>query len=1044
MNNDLKYRDRRIFEALNGIDEKYIAEITEKYDVFDPRAAYAPTKRAKRRMNMRILALAACIGLMVTVFCYFPQIMQTLGVPDPWGLWSQTESTDTTETPETFPPSPETEETTAPAEETVPEETVPEDTAPETEYTPPKFDLSSYDGVIKHYREIVDYCSEPGMTAEKAKRYTSLYFYDSLSDPRTYNTVSALIDSVFYYVSNGKSKFDFGYSVCNINGDGNDDLLLMLEDGSLIAVFSVSMAGGGTWLVESYGEYMQANLDGDGNVHTYNESEITVSSLSRNGRGLSVISKILHLAASVGTDYYSENDQSITKAEYDRLRSSEPFNQTGGKYTYLFRGLQFIPLAERTDGGLIGGTFTLPDGATEINFATFEGVDVNDIVKLIIGADVKRIDLELLNSFENLKYVTVDERNGDYSSVEMSMNANALLSKKTDEMLFFTDDLDWVDLYDADKISDNFKIGAEVKMYVCGGVLKLLHTGENDWNVISAEYGSLSLKPKAKMNIVGNVSFKVYRLNDGFATCYTYYGNSQAFIFTDGQAVDYNPLIEKVGSFHIKNEGDGMIFFRTESGELGYTRTAKNLKTVQTNEWYVGYLKSPNVVWQTEGIASISDNKIVFTPKNEYTVEDYLKEKGTTLRAWFRYMKEEEGIKYNSLNDLFVAQGGKKYYPDKITKYSDAEMIKIFEEVFAGKREIVSSEYTYLGYGNYLAECRGYNGKEMAESLFNNVFYYDYNDDGILDALYSPYYGGDTDFILHYQDGKVYAIGFSPRDGYAFYANGEFGFGAVRYRITEFNGLDYKTETIDYSKWRYSEPCMESPKYVSVELLRPGETSKPVSDKEPADFSSFESIIKMFKKAIDMVRGGEVTDDNITEYEMPYRFDTAGEYSTFHLMVLCAHDYSVRGKAFGYSIGDINGDGTDELIFMLEDSTVMMMFTMYEGSPRYVGIFKEYDAVYIDTDGKIHEFAGQFTNAVRVYELSKDGSGLKYLESLGITEDSGGNTYSHTVLQYAWEERVETYISKEEYDRILASAPFKKESELDTSKNPGVRFTELK
>ncbi len=907
-----------------------------------------------------------------------------------------------------------------------------------------KPDLSTYEGVINHYREIVELCFEPGMTEKKAKAYASGFLYDQTSD-RQYDTLTSMVDSVFSNISAGKSAF--GYAICNINGDGNDDLILMLDDGSLLAIFSISVTDGVPWLVESYNEYLKANLDGDGNVHTYTvgmwEDLKTVSELTTNGRGLAIISQLKCFS-----DYYYLDDKAITKAEYERLAESDPFNLDEGKYTYLFRALEFVPLVEGEQTELVRGVFTVPANATEINAATFAGFDVSEIRELVIGANVKKIDLSLLNGFENLRFISVDAGNENYASFTTSRKASVLVSKTANELLYIcTEDL-CVDLMFEPGVTDLLDSSKDVKIYVGGGVLntKFLRDDEDIytyWDLKSIEFDGKTKTPKEELSMGGNCGVNAFRINDGFVVSCDDYGWTYTVAFINGKIIEYKPLVKGNVRYEIDKSGDGYQFYPGDNGELLYTRTSHNMVSMQTFDWFRGFVKSPETLWKAEGTVDLSGGKFEFTRLYEYTVEDYLESRGISMRKWFEYLKEEvyrdypQLFPYETLNDLFIAQGGKKYYPDKITKYSDADMIKIYEEVFAGKRGIVSN------YADYLSECGSYSGKYLWESLYHSVFYCDFNDDGILDALYSPSYGADTDYLLHYQDGKVYAIGISPREGYVFYANGEFGFSSLRYRITEFNGLNYETETINYKKWTYFEPCMDGPNYVSVELLRPGQTSKPVSDKEPADFSSYESIIKMFRKALDMVESGEVTKDNITTYERPYRFDTAGAYSHFHQMVLCAYYYLPKGENFGYSIGDTNSDGTNELVFMLEDNTVMMLYTMYEGKPNFVTLFNENASIYIDTDGRIHDFRDMYSVQTAVYELSSDGKGLRLLELTQITDNSGGNTYSHTVSKYVWDERETTYITKEEYDRIMSSAPYKKESELDTSKNKGIKFVAL-
>ncbi len=83
MNNG--YRNKRIVEALDFIEEDLIAEVTEKYDVFDDEREYKIGKRAKRSLYMKLAALAACFLLITTLASGMPAILQTLGITIPSG-----------------------------------------------------------------------------------------------------------------------------------------------------------------------------------------------------------------------------------------------------------------------------------------------------------------------------------------------------------------------------------------------------------------------------------------------------------------------------------------------------------------------------------------------------------------------------------------------------------------------------------------------------------------------------------------------------------------------------------------------------------------------------------------------------------------------------------------------------------------------------------------------------------------------------------------------------------------------------------------------
>lgn len=114
--------------------------------------------------------------------------------------------------------------------------------------------------------------------------------------------------------------------------------------------------------------------------------------------------------------------------------------------------------------------------------------------------------------------------------------------------------------------------------------------------------------------------------------------------------------------------------------------------------------------------------------------------------------------------------------------------MSIFEEVFSGERYVVDENGEFRPLGN----LRTYYGYPLCESPSNMVSYVDCNGDGAIEALLR------CDYILHYDsnDEKVYAHFISPRSGYTYYTNGEFGYDLLRYRITGFDHGNMVTDTI--------------------------------------------------------------------------------------------------------------------------------------------------------------------------------------------------------------------------------------------------------
>lgn len=62
------FADKRLLGALDYIDERFIAEVTEDYETFEVPGVYKPNKRAHRRAYRQFAAMAACLILLTSAF----------------------------------------------------------------------------------------------------------------------------------------------------------------------------------------------------------------------------------------------------------------------------------------------------------------------------------------------------------------------------------------------------------------------------------------------------------------------------------------------------------------------------------------------------------------------------------------------------------------------------------------------------------------------------------------------------------------------------------------------------------------------------------------------------------------------------------------------------------------------------------------------------------------------------------------------------------------------------------------------------------------
>ena len=87
---------------------------------------------------------------------------------------------------------------------------------------------------------------------------------------------------------------------------------------------------------------------------------------------------------------------------------------------------------------------------------------------------------------------------------------------------------------------------------------------------------------------------------------------------------------------------------------------------------------------------------------------------------------------------------------------------------------------------------------------------------------------------------------------------------------------------------------------------------------------------------------------------------------------------------------DINGDGTDELIFLTKDYQILAIYSGDRYESVSLGTFVPNDACWIDSEGRIHVCSLPKNSAYKshkVYEIARGGSGLNLIVEYGQNAD---------------------------------------------------------
>ena len=144
--------------------------------------------------------------------------------------------------------------------------------------------------------------------------------------------------------------------------------------------------------------------------------------------------------------------------------------------------------------------------------------------------------------------------------------------------------------------------------------------------------------------------------------------------------------------------------------------------------------------------------------------------------------------------------------------------------------------------------------------------------------------------------------------------------------------------------------------------------------------------------------------------------------------------------AFGYAITDLNKDGNDELVLLLQDYTVLAIFTLENGKPKLVDAFwPRYRCAILDS-GMLYIAASggacDWFNAIQ--RIAEDGSKLIRVEEYGSTSKGGPQNYYKVI------DGENKIISKSEFDQFRQKYPvLSDETAKEITKNSGIKFLPL-
>ena len=127
-----------------------------------------------------------------------------------------------------------------------------------------------------------------------------------------------------------------------------------------------------------------------------------------------------------------------------------------------------------------------------------------------------------------------------------------------------------------------------------------------------------------------------------------------------------------------------------------------------------------------------------------------------------------------------------------------------------------------------------------------------------------------------------------------------------------------------------------------------------------------------------------------------------------------------NNNARGYAKKDLNGDGTEELVLLNSDYTIVALFSMHEGKPILLQEFWNRCKGMIDKNGYVHIFGsgGADVQSHEIYKVADGGGSLEPLYEFGLDGHEWVDDVAVTKY-YKTENGEKKYITEEEYNTIL-------------------------
>lgn len=315
---------------------------------------------------------------------------------------------------------------------------------------------------------------------------------------------------------------------------------------------------------------------------------------------------------------------------------------------------------------------------------------------------------------------------------------------------------------------------------------------------------------------------------------------------------------------------------------------------------------------------------------------------------------------------------------------------------------------------------------------------------------------GDKMIVLHYYYKTVYAYVFNSVNMYGLRTDGTFNWtehctsGDVSHGCAKlsfsgstlhwediyeiFNNSEYYINAAQVTeeeliKYINENPVAEGARwheltYVNIDTYLPAECDQ--SYRIPADFSNYGSILKTYKSIVELCEYYTNDGEFNGVYDRLFYFPSEAEQEWFDSVFDSVFQYCPKwsadyANAFGYALKDLNGDGTEELILMLDEYYIIAIFTVKDGKPVLLDTYIPRGQAVIRNNGDIYVYAngGAITSLTMIFRINAEGE-MELINAAGYEPDNDGLHelyYKLDPLDFSI-----TYITENEYIEIIDDA----------------------